>query len=496
MAPTQRTTPTREILEKVMHSVVQIVALRRDMFGNYQPAWTGSGTLVDTRGLVLTNCHVANPQAMGMPAPEANVLGIAISSRSDQPPALTYLAEIASMSPELDLAVLRIVAQIDGTRVSNLNIPALPIGDSDMLELGDTVAIFGFPGIGGETITFTSGSVSGFTSEQGVNQRRAWIKTDATIAGGNSGGTAVDEQGNLIGVPTQAAAGTGITPVDARPVVDTNRDGRIDHRDSPVAVGGFINGLRPVNLARAVLQQAGANLNTAPQDNFPVPTPNSAGVASFNSLFFSTQVTADSRPVNPAALLPGGLQQLYATFDYDNLMQGAPWNQTWALNGKVIYQNEAAWGDGPSGRKTLVLGNKNGLPDGMYHLVLSLGGAIALQGGVSVGKHQFDTDSEISGRVVDQADGRGIANVLVIALKPGISVQQFAAVRSKYMAQTSTRTIADGRFVFPQQLPKGQSYGLVVVAEGYVDLAIDGALRVGPDAPEHAEIKAIPLAKE
>ncbi len=261
--------PSRETLEKVMRSVVQVVALKRSMFGNYQPAWTGSGSVVDARGLVLTNCHVAYPQAMGMPAPEANVLGIAITQRSDQPPALTYLAEIASYSPELDLAVLRIVAQVDGTRVTNLNLPALPIGNSDALELGDTVSIFGYPGIGGATITFTSGAVSGFTSEESIGQRRAWIKTDATIAGGNSGGTAVDESGALIGIPTQAAAGTGIMPVDARPVVDTNRDGMVNGNDSPVAVGGFINGLRPVNLAKALLRKGRRSGDGCAQPELP-----------------------------------------------------------------------------------------------------------------------------------------------------------------------------------------------------------------------------------
>jgi serine protease Do len=495
MAPNAQT-PSREILEKTMRSVVQVVALKRGMFGNYQPAWTGSGSIVDPRGLILTNCHVVYPQAMGMPAPEASVLGISITQRSDQPPALTYLAEIASYSPELDLAVLRIVAQVDGTRVSNLNLPALPLGDSDKIELGDTVAIFGYPGIGGETITFTSGSVSGFTAEQQINQRRAWIKTDATIAGGNSGGTAVDERGALVGIPTQAAAGTGITPVDARPVVDTNRDGVINEYDSPVAVGGFINGLRPINLAKPLLDKAGANISVAPQ-NFPVPTPNTAGGSpSFNALFFSASVTPDSRPVNPAAMLPAGIPQIFASFDYDNVSQGMRWSQTWALNGKVIYQKEDAWSDSAHGRKTLVLANKNGLPDGMYHLALALNGAVVLQGDVTLGKHVFDTDSEVRGSVVDQANGRGIPGVLVIALKPGISVQQFSAVQSKDMAFTSVRTDEAGGFVFPQQLPKGQAYGLVVIADGYHDLAIDGALRIGPDAPEHAELSAIPLKRE
>jgi putative serine protease PepD len=56
----------------VMRGVVQIVALRRAGFGNqYAPAWTGSGTIVDSAGFILTNCHVANPRAMGMAAPDA-----------------------------------------------------------------------------------------------------------------------------------------------------------------------------------------------------------------------------------------------------------------------------------------------------------------------------------------------------------------------------------------------------------------------------------------
>jgi S1-C subfamily serine protease len=489
--------PSRDILEKVLHSVVQVVALKRGMFGNFQPAWTGSGTIVDSRGLVLTNCHVASPRSMGMPAPEADYLGIALTNRSDSPPALTYLAEIATASPELDLAVLRIVAQIDGNRVGNLNLPAIPIGDSDRVELGEAVAVFGYPGIGGATITFTSGSVSGFTSEQGVNARRAWIKTDAAISGGNSGGTAVDEGGALIGVPTQAAAGAGIKPVDARPVVDTNQDGRVDQYDSPIAIGGFINGLRPVNLAKGLLEQAGAKITSPPSAAAPQATPAAGGdgIPSFSALFFSAAVTPDSRPINPAALLPSGGDKLYATFDFDDMTQGMRWSQTWALNGKVIFQKEEAWDSVASGRKTLVLGNKTALPEGMYHLALTISGAVALQGNVTIGKHAYDNDSEISGQVVDQANGQGIGNALVIVLKPGVSVQQFAAVQSKDMAVTSARSNPDGSFTLPQQLPKGQAYSLVVVAQGYGELAVDGALRIGPDAPENARISPIPLAR-
>ena len=90
--------------------------------------------------------------------------------------------------------------------------------------------------------------MSGFSSAQGV-KGRAWIKTDATVAGGNSGGTAVDEQGFLVGVPTKFGAGDDQDPVGCRQYADTNNDGRIDRNDACIPMGGFINALRPVNLA-------------------------------------------------------------------------------------------------------------------------------------------------------------------------------------------------------------------------------------------------------
>ena len=233
--------PGRGRVGDVMKSVVQIVALRQGFMGGMTSAWTGSGTIVHPQGIILTNCHVANPRAMGMSSPPADRLGISITDRSDRAPALSYFAEVVNYNADLDLAVIRITHDVKGRPVRRLNLPSVALGDSDTLELGDRLSIFGYPGIGGETVTFTSGNVSGFSQERGVNASRAWVKTDATIAGGNSGGTGVNEDGRLVGVPTQAAAGSGVTPVDARPVLDTNRDGRVDQRDTPMAIGGFIN---------------------------------------------------------------------------------------------------------------------------------------------------------------------------------------------------------------------------------------------------------------
>jgi len=140
-ATSGRDLPGREVISNAMRGVVQIVALRQGFLGGMSPAWTGSGTIVHPSGLILTNCHVANPRAMGMSAPPADRLGIALTERSDQPPVLSYFAQVVAQSPEIDLAVLRIVAGVDGRQVSNLNLPYVPLGDSDDLELGDVLAI-------------------------------------------------------------------------------------------------------------------------------------------------------------------------------------------------------------------------------------------------------------------------------------------------------------------------------------------------------------------
>jgi hypothetical protein len=509
---TRSDVPDRKIIERVMPSVVQIVALRQRFIGNLAPAWTGSGTIVDPSGLVLTNCHVVNPRAMGMPAPPADRLAVAITQRSDEPPALTYFAEIAAQLPELDLAVLRIVAELDGSPVADLNLPAVPLGDSDRLELGDTLSIFGYPGIGGETVTFTSGSVSGFSKEPGLRDRRAWIKTDATIAGGNSGGTAIDHGGKLVGIPTQAAAGTGVTPVDARPVVDTTGDGRVDHRDTPMAVGGFINGLRPVKLARPLLKQAGIRGTgaSAPAEATPAPPPQprperrprhprkttAPSGPAFRNLVFSSRVTRDGRPIDPAAVLPSGRKELFVTFEFDGMRNGMQVGQVWARNEETLTSDQGEWSDGPRGRKTLHLGNPNGLPDGQYHLVLTVGRQVVAEGEVVLGRRVDDTDTEVSGHALDVRTGRGVPGALVMALKPGVPVIDFVRRQDKRMVFASAQTDRNGRFTFPKQLPKGQAYGLVIVSRGFKDVAIESALRIGGDAPEHARLNPIPLVPD
>jgi len=449
----------------VMQSVVQIVALREGFMGGMSTAWTGSGTIVHPQGVILTNCHVADPRAMGMSSPPADRLGIALTERSDSPPALTYFAEVVTYNAALDLAVVRIVCDVKGRRIGKLNLPSVPLGDSDKLDLGDRISIFGYPGIGGETVTFTSGNVSGFSDEDGVRSPRAWIKTDATIAGGNSGGTAVNPEGFLVGVPTQAAAGSGITPVDARPVLDTNRDGRIDQRDTPMAIGGFINGLRPINLAIPLLEKAGMRVSSDRGQREDMPAHKPAPIRGFDfdlirekpefsNLLFSTRITEDGRPIYPTSSIPAGVDEVYASFDYDNMVKGTPWSVVWMNEGKVIIEQKDNWDEAAEGRKTVKIANQRGVPNGKYRLVVGIGGEIALEGEMHVGPSVDESDSEISGQIVDGRTGEGVGGALVIALKPKVPMRRFLSSRKEADVQSSTETGRDGKFVLPEQLPK------------------------------------------
>ncbi len=217
---------TVDQIEQISRASVQILAVQQQG-GALRPLWSGSGTIISPTGEIVTNCHVA----CGAP-----LLEILMTVTPDQPPQESYFAEITYADEQLDLAILQITTDINGNPVSPTNLPYLEIGDSDQLRLGDKIYIFGYPGVGGETITFTTGSVSGFESATvgGVSQR-VIIKTDAAIASGNSGGTAVDLYGRLIAIPT------AVNP---------------DVREG-VTIGG-LGILRPVNLLEIVRQHPGA----------------------------------------------------------------------------------------------------------------------------------------------------------------------------------------------------------------------------------------------
>jgi len=220
----------------------------------FRDAWSGSGAIVSPDGLILTNAHLVKPPIPGVEA-DAFVIGLTLDPGA--PPIDRYYAEPVVVDKDLDLAILRITKDLRFNKVDpeKLNLPAITLGDSDTLQLGDTLTILGYPGIGGDTITLTRGDVGGFTSEKKYGGR-AWIKTAAAISGGTSGGIAMDKNGMMVAVPTQLGYGGDQDLVDCRVITDTNMDGRINAKDMCIPTGGFINALRPIKFAIPLIEQS------------------------------------------------------------------------------------------------------------------------------------------------------------------------------------------------------------------------------------------------
>lgn len=146
----------------------------------------GSGVIVRSEGLVMTNNHVIDG---------ADQIIVVLSDRREFP------ARLAFADPGSDLAVLRFDPGPRG-------VPALAIGDSDKVEVGDIVLAIGNPL--GLNQTVTSGIVSAIArTGTGINDFDFFLQTDASINPGNSGGALVSMTGELIGINTAIFSRSG-----------------------------------------------------------------------------------------------------------------------------------------------------------------------------------------------------------------------------------------------------------------------------------------------
>ncbi|WP_080237460.1 Do family serine endopeptidase [Spirosoma rigui] len=201
-----RTTITRTVRQQ------QVPDIFRDFFGDefgqgqgqsrprrQQGQASGSGVIISKDGYIVTNNHVVQD------ADEVEV--IMTDKRS-------FKAKVIGTDPLTDLAVIKVEAN---------NLPAITLGDSDALRLGEWVLAVGYP-LDLES-TVTAGIVSAKGRGIGILQREnarqqqsdpkadtpieAFIQTDAAINPGNSGGALVNLRGELIGINSAIASQTG-----------------------------------------------------------------------------------------------------------------------------------------------------------------------------------------------------------------------------------------------------------------------------------------------
>lgn len=144
----------------------------------------GSGVIIDARaGYILTNHHVVA---------NADEITVILNDRRE------IDAKVIGSDPETDVAVLQ---------VKDDKLHALPIGDSDKLEIGDFVVAIGNPFGLGQTVT--SGIVSALGRQTQLDAYQDFIQTDASINPGNSGGALVNLRGELVGINSQILSRTG-----------------------------------------------------------------------------------------------------------------------------------------------------------------------------------------------------------------------------------------------------------------------------------------------
>jgi serine protease DegS len=184
------------------------------MFGDLQPLYRhrveralGSGVIVDSAGHIITNNHViANAES----------INVGLADNRVAP------ATVVGRDPDTDLALLSIKLK---------NLPVMPLGRSDEIQVGDVVLAIGDPL--GLSQTVTHGIVSATGRQQlGVATFENFIQTDAAINAGNSGGALINARGELIGINTA--------------VLNKSNSGNL----SVEGIGFAI----PVNLARGVMK--------------------------------------------------------------------------------------------------------------------------------------------------------------------------------------------------------------------------------------------------
>ena len=143
----------------------------------------GSGVVISDEGYILTNNHL---------------VGGATEVKVTCTDGREFEAEVVGADPQSDVAVIKVDAD---------QLPAIILGSSENLRLGETVLAIGYPFGIGQTVT------KGIISAQGRSLRLVdyedFIQTDAAINPGNSGGALINEKGELIGINTAIASRTG-----------------------------------------------------------------------------------------------------------------------------------------------------------------------------------------------------------------------------------------------------------------------------------------------
>lgn len=223
----------------------------RDFFGDdmfsrqpreYHQRGQGSGFIIDSTGIILTNAHVVSG---------ADTVSVTLKDGR------TFKGEVRGIDEPSDLAVVRIPGQ---------SLPVAPLGNSTEVRVGDWAIAVGNPlGLDNTVTLGIISTIDRSSAQVGIPDKRLdFIQTDAAINPGNSGGPLLNDRGEVIGINTAIRAeaqGIGFAiPIDkAKQIKDALARGeKIPHP--------YI-GIRMITLTPEIAKQS----NSDPNSPFTVP---------------------------------------------------------------------------------------------------------------------------------------------------------------------------------------------------------------------------------
>jgi S1-C subfamily serine protease len=171
--------------------------------GRLRPRGGGSGVIVGSDGSILTNYHIIHDRDGRL----HDVFVIGRFSQPDEAPQLWCAGKPSrgKLQRDLDLALIKCDLDLDGRTwlpTQGTVWPTLPEGRTADVEIGQRLWVLGFPDVGGGGLDLNQGTVEGWTGPDGT-AGRDFIRTDAAISHGNSGGPVVDDKGRLVGIASR-----------------------------------------------------------------------------------------------------------------------------------------------------------------------------------------------------------------------------------------------------------------------------------------------------
>jgi S1-C subfamily serine protease len=202
------------------------------------PRPRGSAVVVRRDGVIATNYHVIARDKVAELYDEI-YLSLPVDGVVTPTASRLHRLKPVLLNKELDLALLKISGDSSASAPPAGALPTIEIGDSRAVRELDDLVIIGYPEKGGFSVTVNPGTI------EGKDILENWIKTDARLIHGNSGGAAVNGEGKLIGIPTKVV-------VDKQP---TDKDG--DGFPDGFYTLGAVGFLRPSHIIAAMLAQVG-----------------------------------------------------------------------------------------------------------------------------------------------------------------------------------------------------------------------------------------------